>query len=477
MKRTLSSLIIAGVLVSSVPSIIPMEAAYASQVSHENKMMASTQYVFVDGLTQKISSIQVNGNTLYSVKEIARFIQASFTYEKKSKTYTLVGNGQKVTFNRQSNYITSNNKEVKLASTVTTFNNQTYIDLEPLVLALGGDVVRNEVTGAKFIATKGLASGSFSNAKWVNGSQILVTSEDENAFLFNVKTKKVMKQFSVLEMATSPDGKQAVYTDENGFVFLLDFETGKTTQISSDESFKAEFKWSVDGATVYFLQGDKNETISSMSVKDGRITKILDDKVEYKTDLVISDDGSKVLYTAAKQAETKYTDDGKTDVDTIVTADTEPQIYSLETAVQGSKPVAISSTKENKFFTNLLPNGNVLFLGVDVEDEEKLPELKMLQTDGKATTTLVSALQIESINVTKKGSVYLLVIEKDGSSSIYILDLGTKKLERQLNTPQAVTGFDVPLDEKQIVVMVSTKNGEKLMVFKNGNLEALTKTN
>jgi WD40 repeat protein len=477
MKRTLSSFIIAGVLVSSVPFIIPMNVVNAAQVSQDTKMKASTQYIFVDGTTQKIASLQVNGNTLYSVKEIARYTQATFTYDTKSKTYTLAGNGQTVTFKRQSTEITSNNAKMELAAPVTIFNNQTYIDLEPLVLALGGDVVKNEVTGTKFIVSKGLVSGSFSNAKWLNGSQILFMSEDENAYVFNVKTKNVIKQFTVLEMVSSPDGKQAVYTDDTGFVYLLDFETGKTTQISSDESFKAEFKWSTDGTKLFFLQGDKNETISSMSVKDGSITKILDDKVEYKSDLVISVDGSKVLYTAAKQAVTKYTDDANSDVETIVTEGTEPQIYSVDATVQGSKPVAISSSKENKFFTTLLPNGNVLYLSVDVEDEEKLPELKMIQSEGQVTSTLVSAMQIESVSMTKKGNVYLLVTEEDESSSIYKLDVSTKKLERKLNTQEAVTGFDISLDEKQMVVMVSTENGEKLTVLKNGSLEALTKTN
>lgn len=473
MKKTLSSFIIAGMLVSSVPTIIPMNVANAFQVSQETKMKASTQYLFVDGITKKIASIQVNGNTLFSVKEIAHFTQATFSYDAKSKTYNLVGKGHNVTFKRQSNYIISNNKQMKLAAPVTTFNNQTYIDLEPLVSALGGDVVTNEVTKVKFIATKGLASGSFSNAKWINESQILFTSEDENAYLFNVKTKKIMKQFSVLEMVTSPDGKQAVYTDDTGFVYLLDFETGKIIQISSDESFKAEFKWSVDGTKLFFLQGEKNETVSSMSVKDGIITKILDDKVEYKSDLVISADGKKVLYTAAKQAVTKYTDDTKSDVDTIVTDGTEPQIFVLDTTVQDSKPVAISSSKDNKFFTNFLPNGNVLYLGVDVEDEEKLPELKLVQSD--TTTTLVSAMQIESINVTNKGSVYLLVTEEDESYSIYKLDVNTKKLERKLNTTQTVTNFDVSMDEKQVVVSVLTENGEKISIIKNSSLEALTK--
>jgi hypothetical protein len=184
-----------------------------------------------------------------------------------------------------------------------------------------------------------------------------------------------------------------------------------------------------------------------------------------------------VFYTAAKQAVTKYTDDANSDVETIVTEGTEPQIYSVDATVQGSKPVAISSSKENKFFTTLLPNGNVLYLSVDVEDEEKLPELKMIQSEGQVTSTLVSAMQIESVSMTKKGSVYLLVTEEDESSSIYKLDVSTKKLERKLNTTQVVTGFDISLDEKQMVVMVSTENGEKLTVLKNGSLEALTKTN
>lgn len=470
MKKTLASLMIASMVVYAVPTILPLNSASAAvQVQQSTKIVA--QSILVDGVTQKITSITVKGKMLYSAKEIAKHLKAKYMLDAKTKTYKLVTDEKTVTFKSNTKYIMANNKKVNLQSQITYLKGHMFIELAPVVTALGGDVLQDGKT--IFIASKGLATGSFTNAQWVSGNQIMVTSEDEKSYLLNVQTKKVDREFSIVEMAVSPDGKKAIYSDENGFVFLLDLKTGKATQISADESFKAEFKWVANGLRVIFFQGDKNEIIASLSIADGKITKILDDKVEYKSDLVISADGSRILYTAAKQAETKYTDKDKTDVDTIITEGTEPQIYFLNTTVEKSVPVAITTSKDNKFFTSLLPNGYVLYLAEDPENEAKLPELRLY--DGQKETTIVSTKQINSVKVSVKGNVYVSVTEENGTSSIYKYTVSTLKLGQAFNTSQEVTGFDVSADEKQVIVTVATDKGEKVLVYKNGKLEAVTK--
>jgi WD40 repeat protein len=463
MKKTLSVMMIAGMLASAAPVIMPVNEVSAATAQN---VKASTIDLLVDGLAQKIPTIEVDGVILYSLRDLTKSLNMPFTYDTKTKTYTVTGNGKQVVFKRNAENI----DEMELAVPITVYNNRTYLDLEPLVASLGGDVVQNEKAKTTFIATTGLTAGTFTNVKWLSNNQILANNEDVGVMILDTNTRKAIKNLGAVELVSSPNGKQGIYADENGFVFLLDYETGKTTQVSQDESFKAEFKWSTDGSKVYFFQGDKNETISVINLADGKITKLLDDKVEYKTDLVVAVDGSKVLYTAAKQAETKFTDEQKSDVASIITEGTEPQIFSFNLTAKDAKPVAITTTKENKFFTTMLQNGSVLFLAENVDNEDALPTLNLIGTDGK-TSTIVQAKQIDAIKVLGS-NVYLLVVEGDGASTINKLDPSNGKLEAILNTTEEIADFDVTSDGKQIVV---TGTDGTIHVVKSGSLEALTK--
>jgi Tol biopolymer transport system component len=466
MKKTLSVMMITGMLASATPVMMPVNEVSAASTVKQN-VKASTLNVVVDGVVKKIPIIELDGVILYSLRDLSASLKMSFTFDAKTKTYTLAANGKKVSFKRDAKYI----NEVELAAPITVYNNRTYLELGPIINAVGGDVIQNETAKTTFIATKGLTEGIFTNAKWLNQNQILATSEDGSAIILDAATRKVNRNLGMAELVSSPNGKQGIYADENGYLFLLDYETGKTAQVSQDESFKAEFKWSADGSKIYFFQGDKNETISMLTLADGKITKLLDDKVEYKTDLVVSADGSKVLYSAAKQAVTKFTDDKNTDVETIITEGTEPQIFSFDLTAANAKPVAMTTTKENKFYTTLLSDGKILYLAEDVDKEDALPKLNLIAADGK-TSTIVQAKQIELIKAVSNNAVYLLIAEENGSSTISKLDVTTGKLETKLNTEEEIFDFDVTNDGEKFVV--TSTNGTIYMVQK-GSLEALTK--
>ncbi|MFD2444546.1 TolB family protein [Bacillus sp. CGMCC 1.16607] len=333
----------------------------------------------------------------------------------------------------------------------------------------------NEVKAAQSI--NNLVSGSSYNAKWLDEQHILFTNEKNeisSTYLLNVQTKQVKKQFNQSELTISPNGKQAIYSDDKDALFLLDIQSSKSTLLTNDDSFKSDFVWSNDGSKIFFLQGDKGETVSSISVKDGSITKILDDKVEYKSDLRLSTDETKILYLAAKQAETKYTDDKKTDVDTIVTEGTEPQLFEFNLASSKPESVIITSSKENKFFITPLQNGRILYLEVSPEDDGKLPILKLTSPDRKTINNLVENMEIEGVTVSSNGGIYILVKEKDSSSSIYKVST-SGSLERKINTKQEITSLEVSKEGKQIVTTIATDNGDKLAIFKDKRLEELTK--
>ena len=103
-----------------------------------------------------------------------------------------------------------------------------------------------------------LVSGDTFNPQWVNNSTILVTNEteeDSRSLLLNTSyLKKHDFTINATELVVSPNGKQAIYSDENGFVYLVDLVAKKVKALNvKDDSVKLEFVWSKDGQTVYFL--------------------------------------------------------------------------------------------------------------------------------------------------------------------------------------------------------------------------------
>ena len=99
------------------------------------------------------------------------------------------------------------------------------------------------------------------------------------------------------DLVVSPSGDQAAYTDAEGAVYVLDLKNRASRLITSDASIKPELVWSADSSAIFFLQGDKGTVIAKLSLTDGSITKIVEDKVDYKENLSVSNDGKKFVYT------------------------------------------------------------------------------------------------------------------------------------------------------------------------------------
>ncbi|WML47120.1 stalk domain-containing protein [Neobacillus sp. PS3-34] len=484
MKKTVSSLIIAGLIVNAVPTILPINTASAAKITTaakikttaNAKIVAGQKNINLNGVNGKLSSIVYKGKTLYSVKEIAAAFKVKYFYDKKSTSYKLSGNGKTISFKQNDSFMLNGNKKVSLYAPVTSYKNQMYIHLDPVVLGLDGDYIYNASSQSWYISTNKLVKGSASDAKWIDGSRVMFMNEvgeDGSTYLMDVQ-KKSFKQFNTTEMSVSPDGKQAVYTDENDMLMLADLVNGTTRQLNSDnDAYKANFIWSADGSKVFFLQGDTSAIISSVSIIDGTITKILDDKKDYKSDLRVSQDGKKLVYTLGNTAVTKYTDDAKTDVSDIDTTNTDPQLFLADLTASTLAPVAITASTENKNFASILADGSVIYLGDNTEDENKLPVLYKISSDGKTASTLVDDKEINSVQVSAQGNIFILVEEQDGSSGIYQLN-GTS-LVKKATFKDTISTFSVSPDETKFALTVSNDNGDHIEIFKNGNSDRLTK--
>ncbi len=277
------------------------------------------------------------------------------------------------------------------------------------------------------------------------------------------------------ELVVSPDGKQAIYSDENGFVYLVDLVANKVSTLNEkDDNAKLDFVWSKDGQVVYYIQGGSSDAVASINLQTGEIKSIFKDSLKYKSDLRLSADGKKLLYTAAKEGKTTFTE-GNADVEKIDLTGTEDQFYVINLEDEKPAGVALTTSTDNKVSPAFLQNGNVVYISADAESD-KLPELKVIAgTDKDAkVTTLVENKDIISYQVTAEGKI-LLLAQENGKYEISEVNQDTKKLTKIASTELELTSFTVSQDGKSIAATTPGENGDVVVVYVNGVFEALTK--
>ncbi|MFJ8262019.1 stalk domain-containing protein [Rummeliibacillus sp. NPDC094406] len=472
MKHQISSLLIAStVLATTAFTPIALNEVSAKTVQQQKVEKGS---IIVDGKAKSISFSKSNKQKLYSAEQFSKLITAKYKYNSKTKTYELSKqvNKKQVKVSYKANVKTAviNGKKTKVNVAPKLIGKKLYIEAGALVKAFGGDFDGN------FLSTTGLVSGDAFEPQWVNNSTILVSNEDiqdSRTLLLNTTTKKVVHTVNGTGLVVSPNGKQAIYSDENGFVYLVDLMSKQTKKLNAeDDSVKTEFVWSHDCEKVYFIQGDKSEKIGSINISDGAVTTIFADSLNYKADLHLSVDGNKLLYTVGKEGSTSFTDGDDPEVENIDTTGTEPQIYALNLTEATPAAVAVTTTTDNKVFPGFVSNGNIVYLSTDPEDDQ-LPKLKMIDENNKITT-LSSTKDIVYSLVTPKGELMILVAESNGSSTIYKVNTATKKLTKLVSTKLKLSSFSASND-KLIAGTTSDKNGEKVVVLKKGSFDFLTK--
>jgi hypothetical protein len=442
-------------------------------ISTNGPFKFETAALNVEGKQQKVPVLKANGKTLYSVQHIAKLFSASASVTKDERIL-ITKNGTTFQLKASQNTGILKGKTVKLRSVPIIAKNVAYADLYDLVGALGGDVV--PVQNGLFVSTAGLISGETFNPVWVDKSTLLVTNETESgaiSYLVDINSKKAIAKINGTELSVSPDGKRAIYSDENGFVYLVDLATHQVKKIQDqDDSAKFEFVWAADGEKVYFIQGDKSDKISSMNIKDGTITEVYKDSLAYKYDLRLSYDGKKLLYAVGKEGKTEYTDDNS-DVKDIDITGTETQLFELDLQQKEIKPVQLTTTTDNKVYPAYLRNGNIVYVSYDVEGN-KLPVLTMIDAERK-TTSLLTNKEIIASTVTEQGKIVILVEETNGYYVLYEMDPDSKKLSKLAQTKMELLSISISKDGKSIAVTAPGQEGEKVFIIKNGFFEAITK--
>ncbi|WP_027415180.1 hypothetical protein [Aneurinibacillus terranovensis] len=330
-----------------------------------------------------------------------------------------------------------------------------------------------------------LLGGMNENPRWLNANEMIVshkTDEAQTDYLLNVTTKKFEPVLSGIsnasELVVSPDGKQAAFIDESGALFVVNLTTKQVKQINSDDKPKASLVWSLSGDNLYYIEADKGVVIASASLTDGKVTKVVDDQMDFKTDLHLSADGKTLLYTVDKSGKVDAAAPAEDDPKMLEqqvkvdTTGTESQLFSFDLTQKGAKAVQVTKDKENKVHANFLPDGSILYLSVDSTKESNNTAVKLISQDGKTSKDIIADMDIIQPLVTNDGKLILLVNTGTGKA-VYTVENGTKKKLADLSAN--AEQLSISPDGKNIAVVSSTETGSKISVVSGSKLIDITK--
>ena len=154
---------------------------------------------------------------------------------------------------------------------------------------------------------------------------------------------------------------------------------------------------------------------------------MLDDKVDYKSNLSVSADGKSFIYTVIKPG--AVTADGSKPVDsddvTIDMTGTEPQLYSFDSSVKDGKPVKLTTTADDKIFVGANVDASK---AVYVSVEDNKPSSLISAAKDSTVTKLIDDKDV--LQAVIAGDVVYALVDGASEESIYEINLtsGAKKL-------------------------------------------------
>jgi Tol biopolymer transport system component len=315
--------------------------------------------------------------------------------------------------------------------------------------------------------------GTINEPQWINSENLIVKKVTDQGFEYyklglNGSSELLLKAAAnATELVMSPDGKQFVYVNDNGDLFLVDSATKVESKISTDTEPKMELQFSDNGSKLYYLLGDKIDRVAAVNLADRKQSIVVDDKVSYKSDLQISKDETKALYAVSKSGKV----DEVAEAYTVDSKGTEPQYNLADLKTAAAKPVQLTSTPDNKIYGSFLLDNRMVFVSAS-SDDTGMP-LKQISADGKDIKFLVNHLDVSESVVLKDGSLLIIGENSAFKKSVFTVDASgtTKQLAVLPEGTLAISATDV----NHIAATVETELGEKVSILTNGKFTDLSK--
>ncbi|NUU57680.1 hypothetical protein HP548_26705 [Paenibacillus taichungensis] len=443
--------------VSAAPAVKP--AANAAQVQNST--------LTINGNSVVVRSIVKNGETLVSLRDVIKAIGAQA--EVHSGTTVIKLNDHSVTLQNNSKQIVVDDVKVNLNQPVTIIGGTSYIALRPLVSGVGGTIVKRN--GLLEISTVSLID-EVENPRFAGADKLIVSKNDNNGrndYLVNTTSGKyelLLTTDGGSDLVISPNGDQAAYTNAEGAVYVIDLKTKASKLITSDNSIKPELVWSADGNAIYFLQGDKGSVIAKLNLADGAITKVVEDKVDYKENLNVSADGKKFIYTVTTlgtvTSDTTNVDEDNVSIDF---SSNQQQIFSYNTGDSKPEAVKLTTSTDDKVFVWSADGQKAYYVSVPSEDGKA----SLLSVDSSQKSTPVYAEYDVEQAILSGGTLYVLAAQDDSNSVILSIDPVTGKQTKLYTVSSDVSSIAVAGTQISVV-----ENG-RVLVQADGSWRAVTK--
>ncbi|MGG3283330.1 stalk domain-containing protein [Paenibacillus solani] len=445
MKKTFVVSMVAAVLSTSVVSA--GSAAPAVKPAATAQVQNST--FTINGSTVVIRSLVKQGETLVSLRDVLSATGAQAEIHDGTTTVKL--NGHTLVLKSNSKEITVDGVKSTLKQPVTNVAGTSYIALRPLVTGLGGTLASR--AGVLEISTVPLLEGA-ENPRFAGESKLILSKSDEQGrtdYLVDTASGKfelLLTTNGGSDLVVSPSGDQAAYTDAEGAVYVLDLKNRASRLITSDASIKPELVWSADSSAIFFLQGDKGTVIAKLSLADGSITKIVEDKVDYKENLSVSNDGKKFVYTVTTlgtvTSDTTNIDEDNVSIDF---SSNQTQIYSYNS--EESKPIAVQLTasSDDKVFVLSNDGQKAFYVSIPSTDDKAV----LLSVDSSQKAAKVFADYDVEQALLAGGVLYVLAAQDGNSSVIYSISTMTGKQTKLYTVPADVTSITVAGSQIAIV--------------------------
>lgn len=464
MKKVLVVSMVATVLGTSVVSAVSAAPA-VKPVANVAQVQNST--LTINGNSVVVRSIVKNGETLVSLRDVIKAIGAQA--EVHSGTTVIKLNDHSVTLQNNSKQIVVDDVKVNLNQPVTIIGGTSYIALRPLVSGVGGTIVKRN--GLLEISTVSLID-EVENPRFAGADKLIVSKSDNNGrndYLVNTTSGKyelLLATDGGSDLVISPSGDQAAYTNAEGAVYVIDLKTKASKLITSDNSIKPELVWSADGSAIYFLQGDKGSVIAKLNLADGAITKVVEDKVDYKENLNVSADGKKFIYTVTTlgtvTSDTTNVDEDNVSIDF---SSNQQQIFSYNTADSKPEAVKLTTSTDDKVFVWSADGQKAYYVSVPSEDGKA----SLLSVDSSQKSTPVYTEYDVEQAILSGGILYVLAAQDDSNSVILSIDPVTGKQTKLYTVSSDVSSIAVAGSQISVV-----ENG-RVLVQAGGSWRAVTK--
>jgi hypothetical protein len=448
-------------------------AASAATVTKVSAVQVTNSTYIVNGVSVNLSKILEKGKTLVSLREVSSKLGAKLEPAKGVILAKL--NGHTVELKANSNIVKVDGVNQQWQVPVKSIKGTTYVELKAYVQTLGAQFAM-DASGTTWIDAALLAN--VDHIQWVDSAKFLASVEAETGridYLVNAVSGKYT-QLSIMadasDLVIAPNGTKAVYSNASGEVFSIDLNANSTTKVSTDTSIKTELAWSADSSVIYFLQGDKGSVIAKLDPATGTISKVLDDKVDYKANLEVSVDGKTFTYTVTKPGAV-VADASKPVEEDDVAIDmkgTEPQIfaYTVDPAIKDNKAVQLTTTADDKVFIHAAADGSKVSY-VSVSSEENVKSTLISVSKDKTVTTVFKDKDV--YQATQSGGKWYLLTEGNGANQfVYEIDLATGASKQLYTLSENVTEIVVKEGASFAVI-----NNGRVLLNTNGHWKPTTK--